>query len=460
MSTTLVIRPVGGTGLSQLCRSFAVLLPALIIGYSALIDPLINFGLAKGVQFGGVELGAEGKSTFLTKIIMPMFLAFSALLTLFARPIVPQRLRAVVLPGALMLSLACVSALWARAPIVTLTFAAYMTILYGSLLFSVMVAGDPHRIVRCVLAVFALVVAANLIALLSLPPAGNGHAGIYTFKNTLGAAGGCAFLFGLFNLFERRLFWRAVAWFTTLGALVLTVFSDSKTATALLLAAPLIAIMLYATSRVLTVSALLIGTLLFLLVGSGTFFASRMMDFDTADLLQATYGDATFTGRTGIWLFVYDYIQQSPLLGNGFRGFWSLGDASPKHGSEVEFIRLIGSSHSGFVDIALDLGLAGFGLLILLILTTFRAAGYVRQRPTNMSFLYLSIIVFVVVRNTMESVIMWSSFFDNLCFLLVGFLACYRQSQTGRRMRVERPAAHQRTGLAATRNARSPEKHA
>ncbi len=439
MSPAVHIRPTDTGKLSRFCRSLAALMPALIISYSALVDPLINFDAVQAVQFdvGPTSFEPEVKSTFLTKIIMLAFLALSFLLAVLARPVIPNRLRVLAVPGILLLSLAGFSAFWAAFPMNTLTLAAYQAILYGSLLVFVAVADDPRRIMRYMLLLFALVVAVNLAALLLRPPGPIGHQGIYSFKNLLGAAAGCAFLFGLFNLFEGRLLWRIAAWFTTLGAVVLIVASGSKTVIALAIAAPVFAAALYATNRLLALSSVLAGALLLALCVSGFITISAMLGFDMADILLAIYGDTTFTGRTDLWSFTYDHIQQSPLFGNGFRSFWSLGAASPSSGSEIHFIRVSGSSHNGFLDIALDLGLAGLGLLILFILAALHMAAKFDLRPTYRSLFYVAVIVFVMGRNMMETVLFWTTFFDHLSFLLVSFLACYRESPSGMRFHVK-----------------------
>jgi exopolysaccharide production protein ExoQ len=415
--------------LQRFCRLVAAVMPAILISYSALIDPLFNFDLAQGFNYGGVQVGSDQKSKFLTRIAIPGFFVLSVLLAVIARPAIPRLMRGVLIPGLSLLVLACISAIWARQPGNTFTLAAYQAILYGSLLGFVVVSGSPQHILRYMLVMFAVVVTVNMLLIIARPPGSDGHPGIYTHKNTLGAAAGCAFLFGLFSLIEGRLLFRLIAWYTTIGGFILSVASTSKTTFALMIAAPVLAVSVYLLNRLLGLGSLVslifltaLGIPAFLILG-------QVLRFDSDDLLLVTYGDTTFTGRTEIWSFVSDHIAKSPILGNGFRGFWSLGSASPKHGSEIEFIRTIGSSHSGYFDITLDLGLVGLGLLSGLIFVSIFTAGKFHIRPLNRSFLYLSVMLFVVGRNFMESVIMWSTFFDNLCFLLVGFLACYATSR-------------------------------
>ena len=419
--------PVGTPALARLARGLAAMLPAIVISWSALIDPLINFDLAAGMTFGGVELESESKTRTITQLVMPLFFALAALCALVARPVVPRALVRVALPAVVLLLLGCVSALWSRSASQTLTLSLYQSILVGSVLLSVAVAADSKRVLRFVLLAFAASVAANLATVILRPPGEIGHLGIYSYKNTLGSAGACAFLFGLFHLTDRHPLWRLLAWFTTAGAVVITLASDSKTALALMVVAPFFAVVFHVFSSTLGLKPLL-AALLFTVLGTGVvLLLAGVLSAGTDDFLLATYGDTTFTGRTEIWDFMMPFIQERPWFGNGYRGFWSLGEASPRYSSEIEFIRTIGSGHSGYFDITLSLGLVGLALMVLFVGFAFSTAGRLDMRATARTLLYVSVIMFVIGRNAMESVILWSTFFDNLSFLLVAFLSCYRE---------------------------------
>lgn len=434
MSNAFYVGDPAESELSVFCRHVAAVMPAVLIGYSALIDPLINFGLNPGFHYGGIEVADEQKSTFLTKLVMPAFMGLALLLTAVVRPVMPRRVWAIVVPGALLLMLAFVSALWAKVPANTVSLAAYQAILFSSLLLFVTVAENPQRVLKYLLLMFAGVVIANLAAVLLRPPSPLGHQGIYSYKNTLGAAAGCALIFGLYSLGDKRRIWRAVAGLTTAGAIVLMVVSSSKTAIALAIVAPVLACVLYATSKILNLGMFATAVLLAAFGISAFLFAGGLFGLDLDDVLLAVYDDTTFTGRTDIWSFVRGHIHEAPIFGHGYRGFWSIGAASPKHASEIEFIRTIGSSHNGFLEITLDLGLAGLGLLLAFILAGLHLIQKFELRPARLSLLYLSVFLFVIGRNTMESVVLWSTFFDNLSFLLVAFLAAYRQPEAMNRI--------------------------
>lgn len=415
---------------------FATALPcALLIGgllaFSALVDPLVNFGYARAQTFGGIELDGQSK-TRLAGLIIPCFALVAMVAACLAPPRFPARLMRVAAPALLFLAMALASAAWSRGAGVTFEFAIYQIVLFGSLVVFVTVGGSPKRILDVVLALFAVVVLVNGGAVALREASDIGHTGIYQFKNSLGAAAGCAFLVGLFAMFEGGWLRRSVALFTTLGALLVAWQSESKTALALMLLAPSIAVAIWLAVRVLRIGAG-VAFLLFAAIGSAALLlAVTVAASDSDGVLGALFGDVTFTGRTDIWSFALDYAWQSPLLGNGYRGFWALGLASPKHGSEIEFIRTIGSGHSGFVDTFLDLGLVGLLLLLGFIVAAFRMAGRFELRPASRSLFYVSVLLFVAGRNVMESVILWSSTFDNLLFLLVALLCAYREPQPAR----------------------------
>ena len=90
-----------------------------------------------------------------------------------------------------------------------------------------------------------------------------------------------------------------------------------------------------------------------------------------ADLLLAVFGkNSTLTGRTDIWLANLDLIKQKPLLGWGYM-------AAPlaKTVAISEDLRWeAGNAHSAYVDVALQLGLVGLGLLLTIVAVAWHRA--------------------------------------------------------------------------------------
>ncbi len=65
--------------------------------------------------------------------------------------------------------------------------------------------------------------------------------------------------------------------------------------------------------------------------------------------------DATLTGRTELWKLLTGYVSQRPILGYGYAAFWL--PMSPTIESQVGWTA--GQAHSGYLDLALQLGLTG-----------------------------------------------------------------------------------------------------
>jgi O-antigen ligase len=88
--------------------------------------------------------------------------------------------------------------------------------------------------------------------------------------------------------------------------------------------------------------------------------------FEFADVgLQAVGRDATFTGRTDIWLAAIEAGSDKPILGHGYRTFWTLGLTNSL---------LIGNGHNSFIDLWAELGMAGVGLFFATFIVTGRRA--------------------------------------------------------------------------------------
>jgi exopolysaccharide production protein ExoQ len=214
-----------------------------------------------------------------------------------------------------------------------------------------------------------------------------------------------------------------VAVVTAVGAVYLLYASESKTAIVLALACPLLAIGLYGLQRLSRIPLLVLMALGAATSAALFVIAAQSLDLRGGDILLLLFGDDNFTGRTHVWSFAWSHIADQPLLGHGFRGFWGIGPESPKLRAEIEFIRITGSAHNGFVDNLLDLGAVGLAVCLAYILSIFQAIQRLTVRPGGVTVFYLTVVFFVIGRNMMESVILWSTFFDNLLFVLVGFLA-------------------------------------
>jgi exopolysaccharide production protein ExoQ len=93
--------------------------------------------------------------------------------------------------------------------------------------------------------------------------------------------------------------------------------------------------------------------------------------FDSGGNLVESLGrDSTMTGRTGIWKAVLS-VSGNPLVGTGFESFW-LGERLLRVWDMTA--KGIQEAHNGYLEVYLNLGWIGIGLLGVVIVTGYRNA--------------------------------------------------------------------------------------
>jgi len=104
----------------------------------------------------------------------------------------------------------------------------------------------------------------------------------------------------------------------------------------------------------------IVGVLLYYLL------AQSLMGLVTS----AVNRDETLTGRTDIWLVLREVAATSPIVGQGYGGFWGLHP-------EITAKTAVGEGHNGYLDIYVELGAVGIALLAVFLLAY---CGKVRQK--------------------------------------------------------------------------------
>jgi O-antigen ligase len=95
-------------------------------------------------------------------------------------------------------------------------------------------------------------------------------------------------------------------------------------------------------------------------------FFSSLSGFGADDILGLFGRDATLTGRTELWQAIGEAMQDRPIFGYGFASFWGLdGPAARLVYPVVAWTPE--SSHNGFIEVELGMGVVGEGLLLLLL---------------------------------------------------------------------------------------------
>jgi O-antigen ligase len=128
-------------------------------------------------------------------------------------------------------------------------------------------------------------------------------------------------------------------------------------------------------------------------------------DLLLAPISMLTGVDMTFTGRSEIWAIIVEHIHLNPLLGVGYGAYW----AGPVAGSpSFEFIWRMnafypGSAHSGYLEVANDLGAAGLICLLFYIAMHVRQSLRVFAADQRQGALLLALFIQQALMNLSES---------------------------------------------------------
>jgi O-antigen ligase len=193
--------------------------------------------------------------------------------------------------------------------------------------------------------------------------AGGGWQGICDHKNTLGLS--MAFL--LSPVFFTSSYSRGQKLIYSVLLLFFIYKSQSRGAWAytagMLLFVAWLSLIRRVRNRELTLLLLLTATV-------GT--AATVLGFHFWPMLAASVGkDPSMTGRTGIYAEVWRSIVKRPVLGYGFDTFWLPSDPeSQRIGLAIAWPN-IGYAESGIMELALQIGFLGAGLVVAMIARAF-----------------------------------------------------------------------------------------
>ena len=271
---------------------------------------------------------------------------------------------------ALLATLAVASTLWSLDPLLTLRRSIPFALagLFGLWFAARFSAERQMRILRVTMlalaiATVAVVLLAPAIGLDPTPGHASDWKGVFTQKN---ACGRIMVLATAVVLFGSRLTWPRAA--SLLLFTLVLIMSGSRGAwmieAALLLVWATIQIARRSTPRI----RLLIAIAAPLLTTAAALIAARF----SWQLVHLLDREPTLSGRTAIWAQVLNAIAQRPLLGYGFDAFWrGMQGPSLQIDTAVHFI--VEHAHNGFLEICLELGLAGLVLFLLSWLAAWRS---------------------------------------------------------------------------------------
>ena len=422
------------------------IIPILACAFATIVNPCLEFAYSTGSA--NIQDAAPGLSG---RIFWPLIAAVS--LGLAARN--HFRLSKLTLPPHVRWLLAYVafaglSALWAFKPGLSFTRYTQQVMIVTSIVLPALLSARTVDWMRGLFLCYGLAVLLNFCVALNTPPSALGEvSGYFGGKNYLGEFAAPALLLGLFEAFYPGLIRRAVGILVAILSALLLFWSQCKTALGFVLLCPMLAGLALSVRKRTGVS---IAITILLIPLCYEILSSISPNINTERISYILYHDSTFTGRTIIWDFVQDKIGQSPLLGWGYQSFWLVGSDGPSVTEAPGFVKQMPEGHNGYYDATLELGYVGFTILLIFIFSTLHAVGRVADRDPAKALLVLSLALYVMVHNLLESLWMRGAEFLWLLFLfLVVEIARYwrpfpRRRAAPRSMAVQNSVAAPRQG--------------
>jgi exopolysaccharide production protein ExoQ len=307
--------------------------------------------------------------------------------------------------------------LWAFRPELSLTRFVVQAMIVTSIVLPAMLADRTADMMRGVFLCFAFASILNVFVVLGQTPIIDytgesiGYPGYFPFKGILGECAAIAFLLSLHEMLypgQRRV----------LGAIVVVIatwlmfVSQSKGSLGMAIIAPLLAALTLFIARKMRISP---ATVLLPIVICYEVLSRTIPNFPNR-ISWHLYGNYTFSARTDIWDFVNYEIGRRPLLGWGYQSFW-IGADAPSLFEAPGWIKAMPSAHNGYLDAQLDMGYVGLAFLVIFIFTTLYAIGRMVDRDPVPAWLMLSLALFIILTNTLESV--WMRGMDILWVVFV-----------------------------------------
>jgi exopolysaccharide production protein ExoQ len=383
------------------------LVPFLACAYATTVAPLILFTFSSTAQ--------EAYDSH------PEHKVFWPAMTAIAFILAARNRRRLALPPHIIclfayLAFAGASVVWAINPQLSFIRFAQQVMVVTTISLPLMLVGRTADMMRGLFICFAIAATLNLFFISGQPP----YSGYFGGKNYLGEFAGVALLLALHEVLYSG-FRRALGIIFVFVAIALLLLSDSKTSFGLAILAPLLAGLTLIVGRTTGLSPAII--LLSIPIGYEV-LSHLIPSFNFNRLSYILYGDPTFTGRTLIWDFADFQIWRRPLQGWGYQSFWLAGPESPSLQDARGWIRSMPNAHNGYVDTKLEMGYIGLAFLVTFILTALHAIKRVADRDPVRAWGVLSLALFVIIYNFLESTWMRAFEFLWVVFLIISADLC------------------------------------
>jgi exopolysaccharide production protein ExoQ len=371
--------------------------PISAVVYVSIVAPLIS-------QEQTIQSIVAGESEWHNRVFWPVVAASSVGLAVLNRSCVGKRsLPPNIICLLVYLAFAGASVLWSFKPEISFIRFTQQAMILTSVILPAMLAVRTADVMRGLFLCFAF---GSILNVLFLPGSEHfdymglslGLRGYLSGKNVLGQFAAIAFLLALHEMLRRGLR-RALGVIIAVIAIMLLWLSQSKTSLAFAISAPFLAgLTLFAGKRMCISPAIILFSIAFCCA-----VLSKLSGVNTHRLSEILYGDSTFTGRTLIWYFASWEIDRRPLLGWGYQSFWLVGPDGPSVVEGPDWVKNMPHAHNGYYDTMLDMGYVGLTLLVIFIAATLHGIGRIADRDPARAWLMLSLVIFTIFYNFLET---------------------------------------------------------
>ncbi len=423
---------------ASLLERIAYLLPMLILAYPVIIWPIVYPGTVDELN-GLVAPTTEVPEYLLNKFYFPILFVLSAICLAVSRRGMPRQICAFACGLVTVLAFLALSSLWSLAPAITIRRLTLEAMVCGTIVMATLSVPRPKDILVPVVWLMIGAMLINLMPVLFQPAGKIGHPGIYNHKNTLGQTSCLAILVCIYGVSLPGSALRRAASFLTFAVALFTLLqSRSKTALGLTFVAPVIGLYFYflcSTCRIPLIYALPASIVAFI---CAYVLFSGITGIESGDIFLWLFNDETFSGRTIIWQYALDKIQERPWLGFGFEGFWDIGPTSPKFQTQ-NFIARMPHAHNGYLEVMLETGRIGFGLFMIFLLIVIRVIGRTTEIDNTVFYFFITMLSYILVNETMEHDV-FSPMPPNWNFLiLIAAVSCAMFREVGARQKLRLP---------------------
>jgi exopolysaccharide production protein ExoQ len=385
-------------------------LPILAFAYPTIVMPLIAFASPPANTLQSII-----ESHLENRIFWPAMAASSVVLVVRNR----SRIGKLILPPHIIcllvyLAFAGANALWALNRELSFIRFTQEVMILASVILPTMLAARTADVMGGVFLCFGFGLILNVLI---GDHAGTGYGGYFMDKNASGQFAAIAFLLALHQVLYRGLR-RALGMIVVVIACIVLYLTNSKTSIGFGFLAPLLAGFTLMTRKMMRISPAIV---VFIIITLLVFFRDQVG--------WHVFNDTTFSARTLIWDFVTYEIGRRPLLGWGYQSFWLIGADSPAIFEAPGWVQTMPNAHNGYLDTVLEMGLVGLALLVIFIMTTLHAIGRVADRDPTRAWPMLSLAIFVIFHNLLETSWMRGYDFVWVMFALVAAETgrCWRQ---------------------------------